>query len=329
MRIGIDVESGERSFQELIKGSLRSVQYFPDIFIYLIGNSTKIKKAFPEIISISNLSLVQANEIIYMDEKPISALKKKKGSTVAVGIDMLKSNIIDVFFSAGNTGATVVASVLKLGMIHGIKKPSMATFFPRIGGGETLILDIGANPDADEEDLYYNAILGQAYYKLIWDKYNPSVGLLNMGAESGKGSIVIKKAFNYLNKIPAFIGNVEGYDLFNSSVDVVVCDGFIGNSILKSAEAMKKYFIFILKKVFSDNISKNKSKKIMSYVFNLLGFYTKKKKMIIEKIMPKYYGAAPLLGVNGIVMIGHGTCSALELINAIELSRPITIQPVA
>lgn len=323
MRIGIDVESGESPFQDLVKGSLKSIQYFPDIFVYIIGNSNNIKKKFPFIDKISNIILVDAKEVISMDEKPTVALKKKKFSTVTIGINMLKNNEIDVFFSPGNTGATVVSSVLSLRMIDGIKKPAMATFFPRIGGGETLIIDIGANPEANENDLYNNAIMGKAYFNLIWDKKDPTVGLLNMGVESGKGSVEINKAYEIMKEVPNFIGNVEGYNVFNGSVDVVVCNGFLGNSILKIAEATRKYFIYTLRKSLSNDLKISKFDKFLLYIFNLSKIYTLKKKIITNMLLPKYYGAVPLLGVKGLVMIGHGNCTSTELFNAIELTHKL------
>jgi phosphate acyltransferase len=323
LKIGIDVDSGERSFEELVRGALKSTQFIPDTSVYLIGKSDRIINSFPAIDSIPNVYLVDASDVIYMDESPIVSLKKKKDATVLVGTKMLKNNIIDIFFSAGNTGATVAASVLTLGMIKGIKKPSMAAFFPRIGGSETLILDIGANPEIDEEYLFQNAVLGQAYYKVVHNKPEPSIGLLNMGAEFGKGSASLKKAFNYLSKIPAFIGNVEGYNVLNGSVDVVVCDGFTGNSILKFAEAMKEFFTSTLKEVFSETSNRSSSETLISYTFNKLGFNKEKTRLLYKRLAPKFYGAAPLLGINGTVLIGHGMCNEKELFNAIELAAKL------
>jgi glycerol-3-phosphate acyltransferase PlsX len=323
LRIGIDVESGESPFQELVKGSLKSIQHFSDIIVYIIGNSNNIIKKFPFINKTPNITLVDAKEVISMDEKPTIALKKKKFSTVSVGINLLKNNEIDVFFSPGNTGATVVSAVLSLRMIDGIKKPAMATFFPRIGGGETLIIDIGANPEANENDLYNNAIMGKAYFNLIWDKKDPTVGLLNMGVESGKGSVEINKAYEIMKEVPNFIGNVEGYNVFNGSVDVVVCNGFLGNSILKIAEATRKYFIYTLRKSLSNDLKISKFDKFLLYIFNLSKIYKLKKKIITNMLLPKYYGAVPLLGVKGLVMIGHGSCNSTELYNAIELIRKL------
>jgi glycerol-3-phosphate acyltransferase PlsX len=320
LKIGIDVDSGERSFEELVRGALKSTHALQNITVYLIGKADRIRNSFPSIEKLSNVFLVDSNDVIYMDESPIIALKKKKEATVLTGCKLMKNNTIDVFFSPGNTGATVAASVLTLGMIKGIKKPSMAAFFPRIGGSETLILDIGANPEVNEESLFQNAILGQAYYRVVHDKSDPTVGLLNMGAEFGKGSSNLRKAFDSLSDIPSFIGNVEGYNVLNGSVDVVVCDGLTGNSILKFAEAMKEYFTSTLKDVFDMDSLTPSTDTILSHTLNRLGFNKERAKLLYTRLTPKYYGAAPLLGINGTVLIGHGMCSEKELINAIELA---------
>lgn len=323
MKIGLDVESGERSFEELINGAFKSLKSNPDIEIYIIGNIGRIKNGFPQIENNQKIKLINAKEIITMHERPIQAVKRKKDSSLVIGIKLLKEKVIDVFFSPGNTGATVAASVLNLGMIKGIKKPAMATFFPRIGGGETLILDIGANPDATDEYLFLCAVLGKAYYKLIWDKQKPSIGLLNMGVEFGKGSEIIRQAFNLMRDIPNFVGNVEGYNVFNGSVDIVVCNGFTGNSILKIAESMKKFFLSIFKDAFLENNMSSKFNTAISYVLSRIGIYTKKKRIIMGKILPKYFGAAPLLGVNGTVLIGHGNCNSFDIENTISLAKKL------
>jgi len=321
LKIGIDVESGERSFQELVNGSIKALQYLPDIEIFLIGDVQKIKDNFPELVNNKNINFYNAPEIIKMNEKPTAVLKLKKKSTVSAGMTLLKNKDIDFFFTPGNTGATVVASIMNLGMIdNAIKRPAMATFFPRIGGGETLIIDIGANPEATDYDLYINALLGISYYSILNDKKNPSIGILNMGVEMGKGSLITKKAFQLMKNIPSFIGNVEGYNIFNGTVDVVVCSGFIGNVILKSAEAMKRYFNYLLKHFLTVNFVK---KGIFSLFIDKNKLYKKNKKSINSKILPKFYGAAPLLGVNGAVLVGHGMCSEAELTNAIMLANEL------
>ncbi len=324
MNIGIDVDSGERSFLELSNGVLKAALKYPKTNFFIIGKKNRIESSLRNLYDYKNVILQDAKEVVAMNESPINALKKKKESTVLIGAKMIKDQSIDLFFSAGNTGATVVASVIVLGMLDKVlKKPAMGAFFPCANGGETLILDIGANPESNEETLFYNALLGQAYYNAVWDKPEPTIGLLNMGAELGKGTTNIKKAFNILSKIPAFLGNVEGYDLLNGHVDVVVCDGFTGNSILKFAEAMRELFSATIKDVFSEKKQYDSSQSLLTYTFNALGVYKEKKRMIVDRITPKYYGGAPLLGVNGSVIIGHGMCKGSDVINAIDLAHKL------
>lgn len=316
MIIGIDVESGEKPFQELVQGVIDSSQSRKNIEFVIVGNSKNIKKSFPKLDSISSIGIVHADEIVYMDEKPVFAVNRKRNCTVNVGIKLLREGKIDAFFSPGNTGATVVSSVINLGLIETIKKPALATFFPRVKDGETLILDVGANPDANVENLWQNAIMGLSYYRLVCNKKEPTVGLLNMGGESEKGSILLKKAFVQLSKLNNFIGNVEGYNVFNGSVDVVVCNGFTGNAILKIAEATKRYFLEIIDELKEKKSSSFFRKLIFSHLEKVI-FSNEK---LIKKILPRFFGAAPILGIKGLVMVGHGACSKSDLINAIDFA---------
>ncbi len=319
MRIGIDVESGERPFEEYVKGAITVSKTFPNLQVYIIGDTKKLLKYFPNLENNNRVHFVDAREVIEMDELPIKAVQKKKKSSIVIGINLLKEKIIDAFFSPGNTGAIVAASILNLGMIDDIKRPAMATFFPRNDGEETLLLDIGANPDANEINLYQNAILGEAYYRVIYNKKNPSIGLLNMGGESIKGTNIHKKTYELMKKMPNFKGNVEGYNVFDGTADVIVCSGFVGNSILKIAEAIKKFILSALRDSFKSS-SDSLMNRMISYVSRIFGVFSEKKRKLVKRIIPKYFGAAPLLGVRGIVLIGHGAGTTDDLINAVELA---------
>jgi len=319
LKIAFDVESGERSFEELIKGVIKASEQFQDVTYLLVGNSKKIISSFPDIASRDNFILINAQDVIQMNEEPVRALKKKRDSTVIHGARLIRDGKADVFFSPGNTGATVAASVLTLGMVPGIKRPAIATFFPRIGGGETLILDIGANPDANAEHLYHNALLGEAYFMSVGKKKNPSIGLLNIASELHKGSLKTKKAAGYLASHSNFIGNVEGYNIFSGSVDIVVCDGFTGNVILKTSEAMNGFVQSTLRQLFSSS-SEKKGKKFFSFPFSMIGIFKEKKDAFLRSISPRFFGAAPLLGINGSVLVGHGLCRSKDIINTVELA---------
>jgi glycerol-3-phosphate acyltransferase PlsX len=322
LRIAVDVESGERSFEELTRGVIKASEKFENVTCVLIGNQKKIENSFPDIHSIKSIELINSNEFVFMDEEPVRALKKKRNASVFVGTRMLRDGTADAFFSPGNTGATVAASVLTLGMVTGVKKPAIAAFFPREGGGETLIVDIGANPDATDEHIFHNAILGEAYFKTVWGVKTPRIGLLNIASELHKGSHKSKKALVHLSTLPNFIGNVEGYNIFSGSVDVVVCDGFTGNIILKTSEAMNGFVQSTLRDLFSGN-SNGKKKNLFSFPFSMIGIFKEKKDSFVNRISPRYFGAAPLLGVKGLVLVGHGLCRSRDVVNAVELARQL------
>lgn len=326
MNIGIDVDSGERPSKEIIKGALDALTLSPDIFLTLIGNENRILEAFPHIIKDNGkrVKIIGTTDFIRMDEKPTD-VRKRKDCTVAIGCRMLKNKTIDAFFSPGNTGATVVAACLYLGYLPGIKRPAMIASFPRRDGKETMMLDVGANPEVSEESLLQNAKLGMAYYSVISDSLaEPKIGLLNMGTEADKGTTYIKKAYSYLKKQAdngkvIFNGNVEPYNILDGSTDIVVCDGLLGNTMLKFAESMVKYLMGVLSGSVGDK-NKGVGEKMLTSAMSFLHLWSKVKDRIKGKVTPKYFGAAPLLGVEGTVLVGHGMCNTKDVTNAIELA---------
>lgn len=330
MKLGIDINSGERPFQELLEGVLFSSVKHKDSLFYVIGNAEKVRESFPDIDSFANVRLVNAVDVIGMDESPLAAVRKKRNSSVCIGTKLLKEKEIDIFFSPGNTGATVVASVLDLGLLPGLKKPAMATFLPRLDdNGETLILDVGANPEAKEEYFYQNAQLGSMFYHGIIDKKDVSVGLLNMGTEYGKGSNFIKKVHQMLSNIDGFQGNVEPYNIIDGSVDVVVCDGFTGNTVIKVCETFQKLLLTKMKTYFSRILETSWWRrfflgKMFRSSFSGQSASSRKKRRLSLLFMPRFYGAAILLGVNGLVLIGHGKCSKSDIVNAIDFAKYLT-----
>ena len=327
MKLGIDINSGERPFHELLEGVLFSSKKYKDSLFYVIGNIDKVKEAFPKIESFTNIRLVNAVEVIGMEESPLLAVRRKKNASVCVGMKLLKEKEIDLFFSPGNTGATVVASVLELGLFPGLKKPAMATFLPRLDDdGETLILDVGANPEAKEEYFFQNAQLGNVFYHGLFEKNEVSVGLLNMGTEYGKGSSFIKKVHQLLSNVDGFQGNVEPYNIIDGSVDVIICDGFTGNTVIKVCETFQKLFLTKMGSYFSRLLNVSRWRRLfLGKAFNssFLGNSTslKRKKRLKRLFLPRFYGAAVLLGVNGLVLVGHGKCSKSDIMNAIDFAN--------
>jgi len=318
LKIGIDVESGERPFNELVEGVLQSSLMYPAVFFFIIGNTYKIKSCFPKISNINNIILVDSQEVIGMDESPLLAIKRKKNSTVVTGVNLVKNKTIDAFLSPGNTGATVAASLFGLGLFPGLKRPSLGSFFPRMSVGESFILDVGANPEVREDYMYQNGLLGSVFYKILFNVDVPKIGLLSIGTETGKGNSVVKKAYSLLSAVEGFVGNVEPYNLIDGSVDVVVCDGFTGNTIIKTAESLKKLFSFKFKNFIKQSVSDSITKKLMFAPLKKLVTDPKMNSDFTDQFLPKYYGAAPLLGVNGTVFVGHGNMGCKDMLNAID-----------
>jgi glycerol-3-phosphate acyltransferase PlsX len=259
----------------------------------------------------TNVSLVEASEVIGMDEHPANAVRKKKDATIVVATRLVKLGEADAVVSAGNTGAQMAAALLGLGRIKGIERPAIGTILPTAEGGK-LILDVGANLDASPEHLCQYALMGSIYAEKILGISKPRVGLLNIGSEEGKGNELTQKAYALLKVAPVnFIGNVEGRDVPYGRADVVVCDGFVGNVLLKTAEGLVGVFIQLIKE------------KITSNIIRKLGALAVKPglKEIAQLMDYAEYGGAPLLGVNGISIICHGSSQTKAIFNAIRVAR--------
>lgn len=239
-----------------------------------------------------------------MEDVPVDAVRKKKDATVVVGFELVKQRQADAMVSAGNSGATMAAAVKKLGRLPGIARPGIASFFPTAKNRPVMIMDIGANVDCRSQHLYQFAVMASCYVRLVLNTERPRVGLLSIGAETGKGNALVKECYPLLQSSPLnFIGNVEGRDVYRGNVDVVVCDGFIGNILLKTSEGLAE----AAQQVIRGEILKSWRARL-GYVLMrgaLAGF---KKQVDYAE-----YGGAPLLGVNGTGIICHGASSAAAL----------------
>ncbi len=244
----------------------------------------------------ANFSIVHAPDVIGMGERPIKAYTQKPESSIAVGLKYLKDKKIDSFASAGNSGVTLVGAMYSVNSIQGVIRPSTLTIIPKENGGMNVMLDIGTNPDIRPDVLYQFAILGSLYSKYVLNVPNPRVGLLNIGEEEEKGNLLCQSSFRLMkgSKNFNFYGNIEGRDLFNDKVDVIVCDGFTGNIVLKQIEAM--YRIMVKRNLVDDYLNK----------FNY-----------------ENYGGSPILGVNASVVIGHGISNEKAIKNMLFLSKEI------
>jgi phosphate acyltransferase len=305
--IGVDVMGTEKGVKEAVRGCIKATQK-KDIHVVMVGKEEEIKKIlekYPKrILKKAKFDIVNATEVIEMTDEPFSAARKKKDSSIMVALDLLKNGEIQGFFSPGNTGAVVVSSVLKLGRLDKVSKPALATVIPSIYGFRVL-LDVGASIDLEPKDYLLFSIFGKVFSENVLKKFNPKIGLLNIGEEDYKGPEVVREARRILKEKlgDSFIGNVEGYQIFLGDVDVIVTDGFTGNIVLKSSEGASKALSRLMKQEIT-------SKWYGFLVGALLKFALKgfRKKTDVSE-----YGAATLLGVKSNVFIGHGASNAKSI----------------
>ncbi len=258
-----------------------------------------------------NYSIVHAPDVVSMKDDPAMAFKKKRQSSLFQGIDLHANSYVDAFVSAGNTGAVMSVATLALGRIKGVSRPTIGSFLPTTGEGFTLLLDVGANVESRSKFLYEFAIMGSIYSRQIRNIENPRIALLNIGEEASKGAENVVRAYELLESSSFnFIGNIEGRDILTNKADVVVCDGFTGNIVLKFAESFLTLFKAKLR-AFADKAAINKL--IVAAMRPVL-------KRVLKGLDYQDYGGVPLLGVNGVVIIGHGSNSARAMKNSLLLA---------
>ena len=298
MKIGLDIMGGDYAPHSTLHGALlASKQLSTDEKIVLIGDSNVAKEILQQNnAELSLFEFIHADDQIAMNEHATKAIRKKPNNSISVGFEALKNGEIDVFSSAGNSGAMLVGSMFSVGPIKGVIRPCITSVLPMENGSVGLILDVGVNADCKPDVLFQFAILGSLFAENVYGLKNPKVGLLNIGEEKGKGNLLTQAAFQLLedNDDINFIGNVEGRDLFNEKADVIVCDGFTGNVVLKQAES---FFTILAKRNLLDNYFKR---------FNY-----------------ENYGGTPVLGVSGNVLIGHGISNDKAIKNMILLGKDL------
>lgn len=311
MKIIVDAMGGDHAPQAIIEGAIQAANEF-QVSIVLVGDEPRLnsllnKRHYPK----GTIEVYPASEVIDMSESPLSGVRKKKDSSIVVGIDLVKRGKGEAFFSAGNTGAVVCASTLKLGTLSGIERSGIAIHVPTVKGF-SIVIDVGANIDAKPVQLLQYGIMAQAYFRYIFGKKDPSVGLLNVGEEEGKGTGFLKEAHALMSQSHLnFIGNVEGKDLYSGKCDIIVCDGFVGNIALKVSES------------FAESISKFLKRSLKYNLVGLLGLglLSLGLSRFRKQIDYSEYGGAPLLGINGVVIIGHGRSSPKAVKNAIRVAK--------
>ncbi len=312
--IAVDAMGGDFAPRAVIQGVGEALDMLPGCpDMILVGDEARMRAELSAIgkLGHAKLSLVHAPDVVRMDDPSTAPLRSKKNSSISLAVELAKEGKVSAVVSAGHTGATMAVSVVKLRMLSGVDRPGIAAVMPNLTG-HFVLLDAGANVDAKAEHLQQYGIMGSAFAEGILGIEKPRVGLLSVGTESEKGNELSKTAFKLLAAVPDinFIGNVEGHGLFDGSVDVVVCDGFVGNVVLKGSEALAKAIGTILKR----GLTANPLRKAGAVLCR--GAFTELK----QKLDPEEYGGAIFLGVNGVVIKAHGSSSAKAIRNAIRVA---------
>lgn len=306
--IVVDAMGGDNAPQEIVRGACLAIKR-DDIRIILVGQEVAIQKElsiiFPE--GHSRIQIIHASEVIEMGEHPAQAFRKKKDASICVGLRLVKDKQADAFISAGNTGAVMTAATVILGKIQNIERPAIATILPT-DHGRIIALDMGSNVDCRPSHLAQFAMMGVSFSKLILGIESPKVGLLNIGEEAEKGNALTLETFPLIQKLPIhFIGNIESKYILSGKADVIVCDGFVGNCLLKFGEGTFALFFNFLRKEFKSSLLSK-----IGLLFLMPALNRFKKRFDYEEI-----GGAPLLGVNGVAIISHGISNANAIRNAI------------
>lgn len=296
MKIGLDIMGGDYAPKANVLGAIAAHQSLtPDQQLVLIGDSQQIKPLLLEQgFNPDHFEIHHTEEVIGMGEHPTKAIVQKPNSSIAVGFQLLKEGKIDSFASAGNSGAMLVGAVFSVKTVSGLSRPCLCTMVPKLKGGTGLLLDVGANADCKPENLLEFGVLGSLYAEYIMQIEKPKVALMNLGEEDEKGNLLSMATFPLMKETELFnfVGNVEGRDLFNDKADVIVCDGFTGNVMLKLAES---FYVLTIKKGLKDEF--------------------------FDRFNYENYGGSPVLGVNAPVLIGHGISSPEAIKNMIFQSR--------
>jgi len=324
MKIALDAMGGDFAPEYPVEGALKYLQHDQGgNEIILLGDETAVKNRIDHFhslkkIPLNRLHVVHTTDIVDMHDEPAKVIKKRPDSSMVRGLKMHKNNEADAFVSAGSTGAQMAASLLTLGRIKGVSRPALGSFFPS-KKGPVLVIDVGANAECKPEQLMQFGLMGSLYYNYIMGMENPQIGLLNIGEEKTKGSELYIQANQLMSeKLPNFCGNVEGRDVLQGKSDIIVCDGFVGNIVLKFAESILGVITHSLKQSIGKNLLS------LFGAFLIKGaFKDMKKKYNYEE-----YGGVPLLGVNGISIICHGSSSAVALQNAIKVAEKMSINKV-
>ncbi len=309
MRIILDAMGSDTHPEPELQAAVEASRLFGEEII-LVGPADLLRPRL-QALGGDKVRIVHAPEVIEMTDKPAENARRKAQNSMAIGMDLVKSGDGDAFVTAGNTGGAMATALFHLGRIKGVKRPALTALFP-VKGGHCVVLDIGANAECKPEFLLQFAVMGSLYAQKVLNKQSPRVGLLSNGEEAGKGNLLVKETYPLLEQSGLnFIGNIEGKELFGGLADVAVMDGFTGNILLKSSEAVAKLLVDLLKEEIYGSLRTKIGGALAKPAFDAL-----------KKVMdPGEVGAAPLLGVDGLVFVGHGRSDARALVNAMRVAR--------
>lgn len=316
IRIAVDAMGSDECPKSEIAGASKAKLVLGDkVDLIMVGDKSMIKEIEYSRDNVAQLTVLETQEVVTMYDDPIEVLKSKKESSLYKCIEMVKEGKADAAVSAGNTGAILAVSTKLLGRLEGVSRPTIASVFPAVTGKPTLVLDVGANVSPKASYMYEFAIMGSLYFKQMTGNSNPRVATLNIGEEETKGTELIREVYTMLKESPVnFIGNIEGRDIFSGKADVIVTDGFTGNVVLKLAESFLGVFKTKIKQ-FSEESFFNKIKTALTVPVI---------KDMLKSFDYEEYGGIPLLGVNGVVIVGHGKSSEKAVKNMILRSYELT-----
>jgi len=317
--IVVDGMGSDKAPEPEVRGAVLACRHY-DVRVHLVGPEESLRPALDRALlshgwlsaAAPKIRIVQASEWISMDDKAAQAVRTKRDSSMRVGLRMVREGSARAFFTAGNTGAAMVTAKTVLGMLAGVHRPALATIIPTVTGSPSLLLDVGANVDCDPDNLVQFAVMGHMYARNVLRIPSPRVGLLSIGEEDSKGNSLTHDTFPLLRELSGidFIGNVEGRDLFNGRTDVAVCDGFVGNVALKTSEGIAKLVSTLLREALKSTVTSQVGALLSRRAFNDF-----KKRLDYSE-----YGGAPLLGVRGVCIVGHGSSNERAIMNGIRVA---------
>src|SRR6202034_3229898 len=310
--IALDAVGSDKAPEPEIRGAILACRTLP-VRVHLIGPEAELRDLLDEHLEDEDLPIVihHASERIGMDEKAAHAVRAKRDSSLRVGLKLVRDKKVAGFFTAGNTGAAMATAKMVLGALPGVDRPALAIVVPTLSGTPSILLDVGANVDCKSQNLEQFAVMAELYARSVLKISRPRVGILSVGEEEGKGNDLTRETYALLKQLPInFIGNVEGRDIYNGNCDVIVCDGFVGNLALKTSEGLTRLVREMLKASLTTTVTAQVGALLSRKAFNAFK----------RRLDPSEYGGAPLLGVRGVCIIGHGSSNDRAIFNGIRVA---------